>query len=90
MFKSITLVLIAAGVALVAYGLAAAQSLASSLTRIFTGAPTDRSVWLLIAGATMILVGLAGLLRSTRAPALPVLAGPSTAASAASTTKDRT
>jgi hypothetical protein len=90
MLKSVTLALIVVGVALVAYGIAAAQSLASSLSRIFTGAPTDQAVWLLFAGAALILVGLAGFLRSTRAPALPALAGTSTAASAAPTSKDRT
>lgn len=75
MLKSITLVMIAVGVALVAFGVAASQSLASTLSRAFTGAPTDRAVWLLAAGAALILVGLAGFLRSTRAPVLPALAG---------------
>jgi uncharacterized membrane protein YqhA len=46
------------GVLLLVYGLDASESLYSKLTRLFTGAPTDKSLWLLIGGVLALGVGL--------------------------------
>ena len=46
------------GVLLLVYGLDASESLYSKLTRVFTGAPTDKSLWLLIGGVLALGVGL--------------------------------
>lgn len=61
MNKLIALVLIAAGVALIAFGVAAMDSFSSDVSRFFTGAPTDKSVWMLIAGVVLAAVGLSGV-----------------------------
>ena len=47
------------GVVLTAYGLNSADSLNSRVTRLFTGQPTDRAMWLLIGGILSVFIGLA-------------------------------
>ncbi len=61
--KLISLVLLVVGAVLISYGLAAADSVGSAFSRLFTGAPTDKTVWLLIAGTLCAVAGLGGLLR---------------------------
>ncbi len=60
------LALLVFGLVLLSYGLAASDSIGSTFSRLFTGAPTDKTVWLLIAGALTAVSGLGGLLRSSR------------------------
>ena len=38
------------------------NSASSDLSRFFTGAPTDRAIWMLVGGIVMLVAGLAGLL----------------------------
>lgn len=47
------------GIILVISGLNASDSLSSRLSRLFTGSPTDRTIWLLIGGVLGIVVGAA-------------------------------
>ncbi len=63
MQRVIGIALVAVGVILLVMGVMAADSLASDISRFFTGTPTDRSVWLLIGGVASLIVGglLAGL-----------------------------
>ena len=61
--KLASLILLVAGAILISYGLAAADSVGSAFSRLFTGAPTDKTVWLLIAGTLCAVAGLGGLLR---------------------------
>lgn len=49
---------IVVGIFLVFLGLDASDSLASRFSRLFTGSPTDRTIWLLIGGAFAVLVGV--------------------------------
>lgn len=49
--------LIAVGIVLLILGISAADSLASDISRFFTGNPSDRSVWLMIGGVAGIVVG---------------------------------
>ncbi len=63
MNKGISIALVAGGVALLVYGLKASRAIESDFSRFFTGAPTDKAVWMLIGGAVATLVGLSGLLR---------------------------
>lgn len=65
MNKLLYLVLLIGGIVLIAYGVSAADSLGSDLSRFFTGSPTDKTIWLLIAGTIAALVGAGGLLRSS-------------------------
>jgi hypothetical protein len=63
MNRIVSLVLLVAGVVLVIYGLSALDSIGSSFSRFFTGAPTDKTMWLLIGGGVAAVVGLAGVSR---------------------------
>ena len=63
MNKSISLALLVAGVILLVFGLNAYHSASSDVSRFFTGAPTDKALWLLIGGAAAGIVGLLGLVR---------------------------
>lgn len=60
--------LTAAGAVLAWLGLRAADSLASGVTRLFSGSPTKESVLLLTAGAAVAAAGLWLLLTSARRP----------------------
>jgi hypothetical protein len=67
MHKVIALALLVGGIALVIFGISASQSLGSDISRFFTGSPTDKAIWMLIGGAVLSVVGLAGLLRGSKA-----------------------
>ena len=66
MNKTISIILLVAGVILIIYGFKASDSIGSSFSRLFTGTPTDKSIWLLIGGAVLAVVGLTGVLRFPR------------------------
>jgi hypothetical protein len=51
------------GVILVIYGINASNSVGSEISEAVTGEPTDRSMWLLIGGAVLAVIGLVGTLR---------------------------
>jgi hypothetical protein len=61
-----SLALLLIGVVLLVYGVSASESIGSTFSRLFTGAPTDRTIWFLIGGAIASAAGLAGLLRGTK------------------------
>ena len=63
MNKLIGLVLLAAGIVLMIYGISASDSFTSDVSRFFTGSPTDKAIWMTIGGIAAIIVGLLGLLR---------------------------
>ena len=54
--------LLVIGVVLLVMGLSAEDSVASHISKFFTGAPTDRTVWLLLGGIAALGVGAAALL----------------------------
>lgn len=58
-----SLALLVLGVVLLAMGWDAYRSVGSDVSRVFTGAPTDRAVWLLVGGGLAAVAGLAGLSR---------------------------
>jgi hypothetical protein len=66
MNKTISLALLAGGIILIIYGVAASDSLGSGLSRLFTGAPTDKTIWLLVGGVAAAAVGLAGVARGSK------------------------
>ena len=68
MNRLISLALLVGGIVLIVYGLAAADSVTSDVSRFFTGNPTDKTMWLLIGGVVASIVGAAGLLRGAKAP----------------------
>lgn len=66
MSKSISAALLVIGIVLTLWGISASDSVGSGFSRIFTGAPTDKTVWLLVSGVLAGIVGLFGVLRAAR------------------------
>jgi len=67
MNKLISIILLAVGIVLIIYGINASNSIGSSFSRLFSGSPTDKTIWLLIGGIALSLIGAGGLFRSSRA-----------------------
>ncbi len=65
MIKAISLALIAGGVVLLYFGGQSFHSLANDVSRTFTGAPTDKTIWLIAGGVVATLAGLVGLTMSS-------------------------
>jgi hypothetical protein len=63
MNKAISLALLIGGIILIIYGVSAADSIGSDISRFFTGNPTDKTIWLLLGGIVAVIVGGAGLAR---------------------------
>ena len=59
MSRAIGLALLVAGVVLIVFGINASHSLTSHLSQTFSGAPTNKTVWLLIGGIAAAIVGAA-------------------------------
>lgn len=66
MNKPLSIALLIVGAILVIYGISASQSVGSDISRMFTGSPTDKSVWLLVVGIVLGVIGLAGVLRGSK------------------------
>lgn len=66
MYTGIMIALVAFGVILLIWGYQASESIASGFSELFTGTPTDKAVWLLIAGVVVTIVGIAGLVSGRR------------------------
>jgi len=58
--------LLVVGVVLIIFGMNASASLGSRVSELFTGAPSDRTIWLLIAGVAAAVIGLGMLLIGRR------------------------
>jgi cell division protein FtsX len=63
MNKLISIAALAGGCVLLGFGLSASDSAGSGISRFFTGAPTDKAIWLIVGGTLAIGVGLAGVVR---------------------------
>ena len=51
MNKGIGIALLVVGIALIIFGFSASDSVTSGVSRAFTGAPTDKTLWLLLGGS---------------------------------------
>jgi hypothetical protein len=63
MDKTTSVVVLALGIVLLVLGFNAYHSASSDVSRFFTGAPTDKALWLLIGGFVAAIVGFLGLAR---------------------------
>lgn len=68
MNNAVGIALLAGGIVLLIFGINAANSAGSELSKFFTGNPTDKSMWLIIGGAVATGVGLISLLRGRSRP----------------------
>jgi len=66
MNKGMSVALLVVGMLLIGWGVSASESFSSDVSRLFTGSPTDKAVWLLIGGIVAAIVGLFGLLRGSK------------------------
>jgi len=66
MSKIPSLAVLIIGVIFILWGLNASESFGSDVSRLFTGEPTDRTIWLLVIGIVLAGIGLTGSLRSRR------------------------
>jgi hypothetical protein len=67
MNKLISVGLLIAGLVAIIYGINASESVASGFSRLFTGAPTDKTIWLLVGGGVAAIIGTAGIFRRSSA-----------------------
>ena len=63
MNKPVALALLAGGILLIIFGVSAVQSFSSDLSRFFTGAPTDKAIWMLVGGVAASIIAVVGLVR---------------------------
>jgi hypothetical protein len=66
MNKLVSLALLVGGIVLIIFGISAADSFSSDVSRFFTGSPTDKAMWMLIGGIVAAVVGLLGTLRGSK------------------------
>ncbi|WP_322105453.1 DUF3185 family protein [Paraburkholderia sp. J41] len=66
MAKVASIALIACGVVLLYFGGQSFHSFSNDMSRLFTGAPTNRTILLIVAGAAATLAGITGLALSGR------------------------
>jgi multisubunit Na+/H+ antiporter MnhB subunit len=52
------LCIFALGVVLLIFGFNESHSFSSDVSRVFTGNPTDRSMWLIVGGGVAVIAGL--------------------------------
>lgn len=66
MIKALSFALIACGVVLLYFGGQSFHSLSSDMSRLVTGAPTNRTILLIVGGVAATIAGLTGLATSGR------------------------
>lgn len=66
MNKAFALALLIGGVILIIFGVNESNSFGSDVNRLFTGNPTDKSMWLLVGGAIAAVAGLTMTLRRSK------------------------
>jgi hypothetical protein len=57
MNRPLGIALLVAGIVLLVLGINSTNSVGSDVSKFFTGAPTDKAVWLLLGGVAAMIVG---------------------------------
>jgi ABC-type phosphate transport system permease subunit len=65
MNKGIGIALLVVGIVLIVYGFNASDSASSGISRFFTGAPTNKALWLLLGGLGSAIVGAIMMFRTS-------------------------
>ena len=58
MNKVIAVVMLVVGIVLIIWGVSVAKSFSSDISRFFTGSPTSKAIWILVAGIAASIAGL--------------------------------
>jgi hypothetical protein len=66
MNQTVSLALLAGGILLTIFGVSSYNSFGSDMSRFFTGAATDRAIWMLLGGIVASVIGLVGLLTGSK------------------------
>jgi hypothetical protein len=66
MKQIVGIALLAAGIVLLCLAYGSYHSAASGVSRVFTGASSDKTIWLLVGGLVGTIAGLGGLLMGSR------------------------
>lgn len=66
MIKAISIALLAGGIVLLYFGGQSFHSFSNDMSRMFTGAPTNKTIWLIAGGIIATLAGLIGLISSSQ------------------------
>jgi hypothetical protein len=66
MNRPLSVALLVGGIVLIIFGVNASNSFGSDISRLFTGAPTDKAVWMLIGGVVAAVAGVVGLTRGSK------------------------
>jgi hypothetical protein len=66
MTRAVSLALVIGGVLLLYFGGQSLHSFGNEVSKLFTGSPTDKTIWLLVGGAVATVAGLIGLAASGR------------------------
>ena len=61
--EGIGMALVVVGIVVIVYGFNASDSASSGISRFFTGAPTNKTLWLLLGGVDSTIVGAIMVLR---------------------------
>jgi len=59
----ISIGLLTGGIALLIFGINAAGSFSSEVSEVFTDTPTDKSMWMIVGGIILAVMGAFGTLR---------------------------
>ncbi len=66
MNKPMALALLAGGIVLLVFGYNSAQSFNSGVSRILTGSPANKAIWMIVGGAIATVLGLYGLSKGSK------------------------
>jgi hypothetical protein len=64
MTRAISIALIVGGIVLLYFGGQSFHSFSNDVSRVFTGAPTNKTIWLIAGGVVATIAGLIGLTMS--------------------------
>jgi protein-S-isoprenylcysteine O-methyltransferase Ste14 len=62
----IALALVVAGVVLLIFGLGSTDSIQNAFSRMFSGHLTDKTIWMIVGGCVLTVLGIFGCYRSAR------------------------
>ncbi len=61
MNKTLAIVLLVGGIILLVFGYNAEHSTSSAFSQIFTGSPSNKAIWMIVAGTIAVVVGIISL-----------------------------
>lgn len=66
MIKGIGVALLVVGIALIIYDFNTLDLASSNVSRVYTGAPTNRTMWFLLCGSAAVIVGVEMIFRRSK------------------------